>query len=162
MAGGKRPGRAGAATRSTGQWAVLAAISAGGVLGALSRYGLQVAFPHSPVEFPWATFAVNVSGCFLIGILMALITEVWTGRVLLRPFLGVGFLGGYTTFSTYAVDIERAVSVGAARTGLAYLLATLVAALAAVWLGAAATTWLLTAAMRARSRQETRGSRKDR
>jgi CrcB protein len=123
----------------TGRWSVLAAISAGGVLGALGRYGLQTAFPHQPGGFPWATFAVNVSGCFLIGVLMVLVTQVWTGRPLLRPFLGVGVLGGFTTFSTYVVDIQQAITADAAATGLAYLAATLVAALIAVFLGTAAT-----------------------
>ena len=122
-------------------WPVLAAISAGGVLGAVARYGLQEAFPHPPGEFGWATFAVNVSGCLLIGVLMVLIGEVWTGRRLLRPFLGVGVLGGYTTFSTYVIDIQQAVTSGAARTGLAYLAATVAAAMAAVWAGAVVTRW---------------------
>jgi hypothetical protein len=47
-------------------WPVLGVISAGGVVGALARYGLGVAFPHPPTGFPWATFAINVSGCLLI------------------------------------------------------------------------------------------------
>ncbi len=116
-------------------WSVLAAISAGGVIGSLGRYGLQQAFPHAPAGFPWATFAINVSGCLLIGVLMVLVTEVFVRRPLLRPFLGVGVLGGFTTFSAYAVDAQQAIEVGAAGTGLLYLAATLVSALIAVWLG---------------------------
>ena len=84
---------------------------------------------------PWATLVTNVSGCLLIGVLMVLISEVWSAHRLLRPFLGVGVLGGYTTFSTYAVDIQQMVAAGAARTALVYLVATLAAALAAVYLG---------------------------
>jgi fluoride exporter len=122
---------------------VLAAISAGGVLGALARYGLQTAFPHPPAGFAWATFAINVSGCLLIGVLMVLVTDVWTGRPLLRPFLGVGVLGGFTTFSTYAVDIQQAITFGAAGTALIYLAATLVAALTAAWLGTTITRWAI-------------------
>ena len=53
----------------TRRWSVLAAISAGGVIGALSRYGLQYAFPHAPASFGWATFAINVSGCLFIGVI---------------------------------------------------------------------------------------------
>ncbi|NKQ51870.1 CrcB family protein [Amycolatopsis sp. K13G38] len=121
-------------------WPVLAVISAGGVLGALARYGLQQAFPHSASEFGWATFGINAAGCLLIGVLMALIGELWPGRRLLRPFLGVGVLGGFTTFSTYVVDIQQALAAGAARTALAYLAATIVAALLAVWVGATLTT----------------------
>jgi CrcB protein len=76
-----------------------------------------------------------VSGCFLIGILTVLVTEVGTAHHLVRPFLGVGVLGGYTTFSTYAGDVQQLVTAGAARTGLLYLAGTLVAALAAVSAG---------------------------
>jgi CrcB protein len=114
---------------------VLGVISAGGAIGALARYGIGYAFPAAPTGFPWATFVVNVSGCLLIGVLMVLVTEVWTGRPLVRPFLGVGVLGGFTTFSTYAVDIQRLVNGGAAVTALGYLSATVAAALAAVYLG---------------------------
>ena len=124
---------------------VLAAIAAGGVLGALARQGLQAAYPHRVTAFPWATFGVNVSGCLLLGVLMVLLAEVWPGRPLLRPFLGVGVLGGYTTFSTYVVDIQQAVSAGAAPTALAYLAATLAGAMIAVWTGTALTTRALAA-----------------
>ncbi len=116
-------------------WAILGAIATGGALGALARYGLSMAWPHRPGEFPWATFVTNVSGCLFIGALMVLITEVWSAHRLLRPFLGVGVLGGFTTFSTYTVDIQQLVAAGSARTGLVYLAGTLGAALAAVYTG---------------------------
>jgi CrcB protein len=114
--------------------AVLGAIAVGGALGALGRFGVATALPTATGAFPWSTFAINVSGCFLIGVLMVAITEVWTAHPLVRPFLGVGVLGGYTTFSTSVVDFQRLVTAGAAATGLAYLAGTLVAALAALWL----------------------------
>jgi fluoride exporter len=116
-------------------WAVLGTIAAGGVLGAEARFGLATLLPHRTGQFPWATFLTNVSGCLLIGALMVLVTEVWAAHPLLRPFLGVGVLGGFTTFSTYTVDIQQLVRAGAARTGLLYLAATLLAALAAVYTG---------------------------
>jgi len=122
-------------------WPVLAAISAGGVVGALSRFGLTEAFPYRPGGFAWATFTINVSGCLLIGALMVLIEQVWTGRRLLRPFLGVGVLGGFTTFSTYVVDIQQTVAASAAGTALLYLAATLTCALVAVWIGTTLTGW---------------------
>jgi len=118
-------------------WAVLGVISAGGALGGLARYGLAVAWPHHGRQFPWSTFVANVSGCLLIGVLMVLITEVWSAHRLLRPFLGVGVLGGYTTFSTYTVDVQQLVAAGAARTALAYLTGTVAAALSAVYAGVA-------------------------
>lgn len=116
-----------------------AVISAGGVLGALARWGLNLALPTGRGAFPWATFTENVSGCLLIGVLIVLVTEVWLGHRLLRPFLGTGLLGGYTTFSTYVVDTQRLVAADAAGTALAYLLGTVVAALAATYLGVALT-----------------------
>jgi len=120
---------------------VLGAIAAGGVCGSLARYGLARAFPQHRGGFPWTTLGINTGGCLLIGVLMVLVAEVWTGRRLLRPFLGVGVLGGFTTFSTYAVEIRQL--LGAPGTALAYLAGTLVAALLAVYAGAVATRWAL-------------------
>ena len=82
----------------------LAAIAAGGGLGSVARYLLSQAFPAGH-GFPWAIFAVNVSGCFLLGLLMIYLLEVWPPRRYLRPFLAVGLIGGYTTFSTYAAAV---------------------------------------------------------
>jgi fluoride exporter len=114
---------------------VLAAISLGGGVGALARYGIGYAFPAAPRGFPWATFGINVTGCLLIGVLMVLVTDVWGGQRLIRPFVGAGVLGGFTTFSTYVVDIQRLVDNGAAGVALGYLAATVLAALAAVYAG---------------------------
>ncbi|GID96397.1 putative fluoride ion transporter CrcB [Amorphoplanes digitatis] len=113
---------------------VLAAISAGGVLGALARWGIGAAWPHDPRAFAWSTWTINLTGCLLIGVLMVFVTRVWPRRRLIRPFWGVGVLGGYTTFSGASVDALRA----APGTGLIYVAATLVGALLAVWAGTAA------------------------
>jgi CrcB protein len=126
-----------------GQWDVLATISLGGMLGSLARYGLATAFPHGPAGFPWATFLTNVLGCMLIGVLMVLVTDVWPGRRLLRPFLGVGVLGGFTTFSTYGVDVWQLLDADTVATAFAYLAATLIGALLAVYAGTIGTRWLL-------------------
>lgn len=117
---------------------VLGAIAFGGALGALARYGVAVAWPHPLGTFGWSTFAVNVTGCVLIGVLMVLVTQVWPTRRLVRPFLGVGVLGGFTTFSTYVADVHAAATAGAAGVALAYLAGTLGAALLGVWAGSAA------------------------
>lgn len=129
--------------RIRGNVPVVGVVSAGGVLGALGRYGLGVAVPHSRTGFPWATFGVNVSGCLLIGALIVLVTEGPAAHPLTRPFLGTGVLGGYTTFSTAMVDSQHLWSAGAAGTGLVYLFGTLAAALAAVSLGVLAMRWFL-------------------
>jgi len=118
---------------------VLGAIAVGGVIGAEARYGIGLAWPHGPSGWPWATLLINVSGCLLIGVLMVVITEFVEPHRLVRPFLGVGILGGYTTFSTYTVD---AISLAdGARPGLAvaYLVVTPVLAVLACALGAGAT-----------------------
>lgn len=115
--------------------AVLLAISSGGALGALVRYGVDTAFPYLPGGMPWATMVVNVSGCLLIGMLLTLITGDSPAQRLLRPFLGVGILGGYTTFSTYVLDTQQAFVAGNPRTALVYLGLTLVLGLLAVWAG---------------------------
>jgi CrcB protein len=118
--------------------AVLAVIGFGGGLGAIARYGLAEALPTPPGGFPWSTFLTNVLGCLLIGVLMVLISEVWSAHRLIRPFLGVGVLGGFTTFSTYAVEIRGLLQPGTVVLAFGYLAGTLLAALAAV----AAGVWL--------------------
>ncbi|MEU0074195.1 fluoride efflux transporter CrcB [Streptomyces sp. NPDC006332] len=121
-----------------GQAPVVAVVALGGALGATARYALTLAWPAEPGTFPWATFWTNVVGCAVIGVFMVVITDVWAAHRLVRPFFGTGVLGGFTTFSTYAVGIQKLVDSGHPRTGLAYLAATLLAALTAVWLAVAA------------------------
>ncbi|MFH8368846.1 fluoride efflux transporter CrcB [Streptomyces sp. NPDC018031] len=115
------------------------AVAVGGGIGTAARYGALLLRPDPPGAFPWTVLTVNAVGCAAIGVLLVLVTETGTAHPLLRPFLGTGVLGGFTTFSTYAVDIERLTRAGRAGTGLAYLAATVVAALTAVWLAAAVT-----------------------
>ncbi|MEV0577445.1 fluoride efflux transporter CrcB [Streptomyces sp. NBC_01463] len=115
------------------QTAVVAVVALGGATGACARYGASLLWPTATGGFPWTTLVVNVVGCAVIGVFMVVISEAWSAHRLVRPFFGTGVLGGFTTFSTYAVDIERLVDGGRARTGLAYLGLTLLAALAAVW-----------------------------
>ncbi|GIH97900.1 fluoride efflux transporter FluC [Planobispora siamensis] len=117
----------------------LAAVAAGGVIGALARHGLATAFPHPPGGFPWVTFATNVIGCALIGVLMVLLTEAGRGHPLARPFLGPGVLGGFTTFSAYVADIGGLAAGGAPQVALVYLSATVTAAVTATHLAAQAT-----------------------
>ena len=112
--------------------AVLGVIALGGVVGSLARYGLAEGFPHDTGSFPWATFATNVLGCFAIGVLLAALTPL--SHPLLRPFLGTGILGGFTTFSTFAVDTDRLLPDHVI-VALLYFFGTLAAALVATILG---------------------------
>ncbi|MEU0882475.1 CrcB family protein [Lentzea sp. NPDC005914] len=122
---------------------VLLTIALGGGLGALARYGLALLLPTRPGQFPWGTFVTNTLGCLLIGVLMVLITEVWTAHRLVRPFLGVGVLGGFTTFSTYAAEVRALLHPGGVVLAFTYLagtfLAAMLAVLAGVWTTRAAT-----------------------
>lgn len=113
---------------------VLAVIALGGGLGALARYGIGYALPSPPTGFPWDVFAVNASGCLVIGAVTVFVGRI-PGRRLVRPFLTVGVLGGYTTFSTYAVGVQRLVDADVPGTALAYLALTPVCAVAAVAAG---------------------------
>jgi CrcB protein len=116
---------------------VLAAVAAGGALGAPARYGLAQVVGTTAGGFPWATFWTNVSGSLALGFVLVLVTERFppTRSRYLRPFFAVGFLGAYTTFSTFAVDVDLLVKDGHATTALAYVVASLVGGFAAVTAG---------------------------
>ncbi|MEU6860745.1 fluoride efflux transporter CrcB [Glycomyces sp. NPDC046736] len=122
--------------------AVLGAVALGGAIGAAARYAAAVAWPTADGTFPATTMVVNIAGCALIGVLMVVVTEKQV-HPLTRPFLGTGVLGGFTTFSTYVLDIEVLLKAGEAATAVAYLALTLVAALAAVWTATWATRRLI-------------------
>ncbi|MFD8490810.1 fluoride efflux transporter CrcB [Streptomyces sp. NPDC059712] len=115
----------------------------GGAPGAPARYAASLWWPTQAGGFPWTTLGVNVVGCAVIGVFMVVVTEVRSAHRLVRPFFGTGVLGGFTTFSTYAVDSRSLFADGRVPTGLAYLAATPLAALTAVWLAAWATRRVL-------------------
>lgn len=114
---------------------VLIVIALGGGLGAILRYDLALLLPTRSGQFPWGTFTANVVGCLLVGVLMVLITDVWSAHRLVRPFLGVGVLGGFTTFSTYAVEIRNLLHPGSVGVAFGYLAGTLIGAMLAVIVG---------------------------
>ncbi|GAB2621881.1 hypothetical protein Aab01nite_77140 [Paractinoplanes abujensis] len=118
---------------------IIAAIALGGIIGACARYGASLLWPTPAGGFPWTTFWVNVTGCAAMGVLMVVATEILTPHPLVRPFLGTGVLGGYTTFSTYIVDAQQLLDAGRLVTALLYLVATLVTALLATQAAAALT-----------------------
>ncbi|ASU81971.1 fluoride efflux transporter CrcB [Nocardiopsis gilva YIM 90087] len=138
-------------------WAVPAAIALGGALGAAARYGIGVLLPHAPGEFALSTLLINVSGCLLIGFLMVVVTDVRPELRLARPFFGVGMLGGYTTFSTYIVDVQQMLNAGAAGPALLYLGGTLIGAMAAVWAGIALAERVFRARIAARRERDGAG-----
>lgn len=131
-------------SRLSRQGPVVAVVAVGGAVGATARYGASLLWPTATGAFPWTTMTVNAVGCAVIGVFMVVITDVWAAHRLVRPFFGTGVLGGFTTFSTYAVDIQRLVDGRETRTGLAYLALTPVVALTAVWLAVALTRRVIT------------------
>lgn len=138
----------GGSTWRGGEGPVLLVVAIGGALGALARYAAGQWWPTPAGTFPWTTFAINVVGCFLIGVLLVLVSEVFSPHRLIRPVLGTGVLGGFTTFSAYAVDAQRLINERHAGTALAYLAATVTAALVAVSVAVRATRVIASAARR--------------
>ncbi|WP_084219454.1 fluoride efflux transporter FluC [Spirillospora albida] len=124
-------------------WSTLGAIALGGALGALARAGVTAGVPRPPGGFPWAVLGVNTTGCLLIGALMVLVAETPRAPRLARPFLGTGVLGGFTTFSAYAVDIRALLDEGRPAAAFGYAAGTLAAALLAVAAGVRATRRLV-------------------
>lgn len=108
---------------------LLVAAAAGGMLGALLRWSLDELVPDGN-EFPWTTFAINVSGSFLLAALPAL--SAVRRHPVLPVFLGTGVLGGYTTLSTYAEQGRSLLADGRIALAGTYLAGTLLACLAAV------------------------------
>jgi fluoride exporter len=111
---------------------ILLAIALGGALGALARWGLAEALPHTESQLPWSTVLANVTGCFGIGVLLVVLGERRPDSRLLRPLLGTGVLGGYTTFSTYALETRDLLAAGRPVLAAAYVSGTLLVGLFAV------------------------------
>jgi len=111
---------------------LLPVIAVGGALGSLARWGLARALPHAASEVAWGTVIANLAGSLLLGLLMAFVLDVWADRRYVRPFLGVGVLGGFTTFSTYELDARGLVASHHPVLALAYLGGSILAGLVAV------------------------------
>ncbi len=110
----------------------------GGALGTGIRAALEAAYPAQPGGWPWATFLINVTGAFTLGVLLE--TLIRRGpdsgvRQYLRLGLGTGVLGGYTTYSTFAVEAVRLLGAGAVLIGIGYAIASVILGLAAALAG---------------------------
>jgi CrcB protein len=117
------------------QWGILAAVFLGGAVGGLARYAITSVWPTGTESLPWATFAINTGGAFLLSLLAVLLAEMWAPRRYLRPLIGTGFLGAFTTFSSVVVVADQLTAHGHAATAAGYLAGTVLAALAAAALG---------------------------
>lgn len=111
-------------------------IGIAGFAGAVSRYLLGGWISRrTAVAFPWGTLIVNVSGCFALGLLITLFTGRLVPNPDVRAALTVGFLGAYTTFSTFAYDSFKLGDDGAVDLALANIVASVAIGVAAAWLG---------------------------
>jgi CrcB protein len=115
--------------------AVIGVIALGGAIGSLLRYQAGVIWPTAPGTFPITTLVINVFGCLVIGLFLVVITEVWDAHRLVRPFFGTGVLGGFTTFSTYCLDVLNLVRIGQPERAALYLFLTVIGAMLAVAIG---------------------------
>ena len=111
------------------------AVALGGCLGASARYGISVLVDITPGTFPWGTFWTNMTGSFALGVVLALVFERFPPSRYLRPFVATGFLGAYTTYSTFAVETDLLARNGHVGVAAAYVGASLVGGLTAVWMG---------------------------
>ena len=128
--------------RSASPWprlapGVLLAVFVGGVLGGGARYGIGLAAPTAVDGFPWDIFAINLSGAFALSLLLVLVLEVFPPTRYVRPALGTGFIGAFTTFSSLATATDQLVAHGHPVLALVYTLGSLFGGLVAASLGLA-------------------------
>ena len=114
----------------------LLVIAIGGALGAMARYATGLAASNLlPATFPFATLIVNVTGSFIIGCAYPLIAQASGAKTLYHGLILVGFLGAFTTFSTFSLDTLQLLETGQGIRAVMNVLSNLVLCLAACWLG---------------------------
>lgn len=113
------------------------AVAVGGAIGAVARHGLSLATTRLlGAGFPWGTLLVNLLGCAAIGVAFVLLDER-PGSPTLRALLMTGLLGGFTTFSAFALEAHGLAETGALGRATGYVLASVLLCLAGCWLGIA-------------------------
>lgn len=131
---------------AVGSLPILGLILAGGAVGSTVRYLLETAFPPAAGHWPWTTFAINLTGAFLLGFLVFALArrgEDSGSRRRLRLVLGTGVLGGFTTYSTFALEVHGLLGGGHLWTGLGYAAGSVLAGVAAAAAGATLARWLV-------------------
>lgn len=114
---------------------MLGAIALGGALGTAARYGVAQLFPTRPGSFPWSTLWTNLSGSFALGVVVAIVLQRFPPSRYVRPFVAVGFLGAYTTYSTFVAETVVLVRDGEALVAVIYAALSLIAGLLLAWAG---------------------------
>jgi CrcB protein len=120
-----------------------AVVGLGGAAGALARWAISLGIPWHPPAIPWATLAANLVGCLAIGALLTLWTEGSPPAWWVRPLVAVGFVGGFTTFSAFAVEGVRLAESGAPSVAALYMVGSVAVGLLLVRAAAEATRWML-------------------
>lgn len=111
-------------------------IALGGGLGAVSRYGMSFWIQERVTgAFPYGTFIVNITGCLLMGIVMTRLNEGGPASINWRFLVPIGFIGGYTTFSSFAFETFRLLEQGLPLVGLGYIVFSVTIGYLALWLG---------------------------
>jgi CrcB protein len=114
---------------------ILIAVALGGALGSLLRYFVAGAIQHPTMQFPWGIFVVNVTGGFLMGVIVELSALKMQLTPEMRAFLTIGILGGYTTFSTFSLDMALLIERGAYMAAAGYLFGSAMLSIAALFAG---------------------------
>ena len=124
-------------------------IALGSALGGVGRYvGGELVQRAAPTTFPTGTLAVNITGCFLLGLIIRYAIETPTVSPELRAFLTIGICGGYTTFSTFGFETARMMEDGEWTRAVLYLALSVIVSLGAVFLGFAAARQVLALRLR--------------
>ncbi len=111
-------------------------IAAGGALGALSRHWVNVGAARIlGADFPWGTLTVNIAGSFLMGMLISLFAHFWQPPQEIKLLLVTGFLGAFTTFSTFSLDVSSLSEGGRMMEALAYISASVIGSIASLMAG---------------------------
>jgi fluoride exporter len=116
-------------------------VGSGGALGALARYSIGNLFKIGAGGFPAGTFLINLTGSFVLGLFLTLITERYTLPVEWRLFFATGFVGAYTTFSSFTNEVLNLFRQGYVATGLLYSAISLLGGMFCVWLGMVVAHW---------------------
>ncbi len=118
--------------------------STGGAIGAGVRHLVNRVFMHAGfIDFPWATLTINVTGSFLMGVLIEVLALRYNASNELRTFLATGILGGYTTFSAFSIEFATLYERGDITSAFAYVVMSVVLTLSAVFAGLAVARWVL-------------------
>ena len=114
---------------------VVLAVFVGGIFGGFARYGIGLAWPPAVGGFPWDVFVINLSGAFVLALLLVLVLEVLPPTHYVRPALGTGFLGAFTTFSSLATATDQLLAHGHPGLAVGYAVGSLFGGLAAASFG---------------------------